>query len=334
MQTRTCSALLFALLASCGPGSDWRPVPTQFSIGLSALWGSGPDDIWGVGAITGGSNNSGFFWGNSGGGSDPIAAHWNGARWTNESWKESNLLDVWGSAPDDVWAVGDSGTILRRAGASWVRVTSGTTYGLRSIWGTGPKSIWAVGDKQQILRWDGSVWKTVFGGDSEDSLLNVWGTGPNDVWAVGSRGIVLHWDGIAWTSVPSGTDAFLTRAWGSGPNDVWMVGVTPGGQAVVHHWDGIALTAVPIDGPPKQKERCCGPDGKAVNYNGLSGLWGSGPHDVWAVGTNGTVLHWDGMAWAYDEAGTDDVLGGVWGTGPDNVWIAGAHSVLRRSRAK
>src|SRR5262245_48451313 len=33
------------------------------------------------------------------------------------------------------------------------------------------------------------------------------------------------------------------------------------------------------------------------NANHLASIWGSGPSDVFAVGTNGTIVHYDGAAW-------------------------------------
>ncbi|MDF2696845.1 MAG: hypothetical protein K0S65_5228 [Labilithrix sp.] len=53
---------------------------------------------------------------------------------------------------------------------------------------------------------------------------------------------------------------------------------------------------------------------------GLSAVWGSGPSDVWVVGAAGSVLHWDGSAWATASAGTTQSLYAVWGSGPNDVW--------------
>jgi hypothetical protein len=29
----------------------------------------------------------------------------------------------------------------------------------------------------------------------------------------------------------------------------------------------------------------------------LTSVWGSGPSDVWAAGSGGTIIHWDGSGW-------------------------------------
>jgi len=50
---------------------------------------------------------------------------------------------------------------------------------------------------------------------------------------------------------------------------------------------------------------------------------GSGPNDVWAVGWDGTILHFDGAAWSSMPSGTTDPLQAVRGTAANDVWIVG-----------
>jgi hypothetical protein len=52
----------------------------------------------------------------------------------------------------------------------------------------------------------------------------------------------------------------------------------------------------------------------------LSAVWGSSAHDVWAVGSGGTGLHWDGASWTTTSVGSFYSLYAVWGTGPNDVW--------------
>jgi hypothetical protein len=69
-----------------------------------------------------------------------------------------DLLAVWGSAGDDVWAVGHWGTIIHWDGAHWMAFDSSTFHGLNAVWGSGGNDVWAVGDANTILHWDGTVW--------------------------------------------------------------------------------------------------------------------------------------------------------------------------------
>ena len=50
--------------------------------------------------------------------------------------------------------------------------------------------------------------------------------------------------------------------------------------------------------------------------------------DGWAVGDGGTILHWNGSAWASVASGTNLELQGVWGSG--GVWAVGAQGAILR----
>jgi len=61
----------------------------------------------------------------------------------------------------------------------------------------------------------------------------------------------------------------------------------------------------------------------------LNGVWGSGPSDVYAVGDNGTVLHYDGNVdgdWTAvtTPADASAPVNGVWGSGPGDVYLLAA----------
>jgi hypothetical protein len=60
-----------------------------------------------------------------------------------------------------------------------------------------------------------------------------------------------------------------------------------------------------------------------ANVGPLNGVWGSSRADVWAVGQAGAILHYDGTAWLPSDAGTSATLNAVWGSGSDDVWAVG-----------
>lgn len=63
----------------------------------------------------------------------------------------------------------------------------------------------------------------------------------------------------------------------------------------------------------------------------LNAVWGTGPSDVWAVGTRGTVLHGDGATFravAVDPTGSA-IFVGVWGSSASDVWLLGPSAPLR-----
>ncbi len=52
----------------------------------------------------------------------------------------------------------------------------------------------------------------------------------------------------------------------------------------------------------------------------VNAIWGSGPNDVWIVGTRGFAAHFDGTKWEERRASTLLSLFSVWGSGPNDVW--------------
>ena len=77
------------------------------------------------------------------------------------------LYGVWGTSPSDVYAVGNTGTILHYNGTDWSAETSNTTGQLLSIWGSSPTNIYVVGreesgaNKATLLRkkTSGTAWE-------------------------------------------------------------------------------------------------------------------------------------------------------------------------------
>jgi hypothetical protein len=62
----------------------------------------------------------------------------------------------------------------------------------------------------------------------------------------------------------------------------------------------------------------------------LRDVWGSSSSDVFAVGDNGTILHFDGSRWSAMSSPTADTLRGISGTSPDNVYASGDNGTALR----
>ncbi len=149
--------------------------------------------------------------------------------WQNPLPQGNYLRSIWGSGPNDIFAVGDYGTILHYyngdEGFKWYSMNSGTSNDLYSIWGSGPNNIFAVGYAGTIIHYDGNTWSSMYDDSIHYHLYSIWGSGPNDVFAVGFPGkSILHYDGTNWSSISiSTTNPFLYSIWGSGPNDIFAV---------------------------------------------------------------------------------------------------------------
>jgi hypothetical protein len=60
----------------------------------------------------------------------------------------------------------------------------------------------------------------------------------------------------------------------------------------------------------------------------LLSVWGNSDKDVFTVGFNGAILHYDGKVWARMFSGTEGWLLGIWGSSPSNVIAAGQKGCL------
>jgi hypothetical protein len=147
------------------------------------------------------------------------------------------LLDVWGDADDQFWAVGEAGVVLRWDGMNWLKIPTGpmqgVTQNLRAIWGSGADDIWVVGTDSTLLHWTGQRFEAQKLSQTY-ALNDVWGRAKNDVYAVGSSGVVLHYDGTSWQPLESGTSSALQSVSGdaqhvyvAGLNGVLLVRETP-----------------------------------------------------------------------------------------------------------
>ena len=58
-------------------------------------------------------------------------------------------------------------------------------------------------------------------------------------------------------------------------------------------------------------------------------VWGAADDDVWFVGGEGVVVHYDGATFTTVDIGTGHVPNDVTGTGPDDVWIVGTGGMVR-----
>jgi hypothetical protein len=212
----------------------------------------------------------------------------------------SALISVWPNAADDVYAVGEAGTVLHFDGRDWSPVDAGVSEEMGAIWGWGPSDVFAGGDAV-ALRYDGDSWSAMEVPTPVD-FQAIWGFAHDDVWMSGDGGLAFHWDGSAWEDRQTAATTDLATLWGSGPSDIYVGG--DGGQ--VAHFDGEVWTVVDV-GLTTDVEQ----------------IWGTGPGDVYVVGKIGALSHWDGAAWTPLDTGIALDFLGIGGTGPNDVFVVG-----------
>ena len=231
------------------------------------------------------------------------------------------MSGIWGSAADDVYAVGDKATILHYDGVRWSQVThplSGTVNPLYDVWGSSSADVFVVGFGA-ILHYNGTDWVTMdINAISEDSnnFKSVWGASGADVYVSVDWG-VIHYDGKNWSLIPDiSVYGSLSAIWGSSDTDIFIAGngYDKGmgkGYGVIWHFDGTGWGS------------------RTFDY-GFSNVWGTSGTDVYAVGPGGTILHYDGTEWVCLDSGTDKALYGIGGNHEAGVFAACENGTILR----
>ncbi len=269
-----------------------------------------------------------------------------------------------GSAGNDVWAVGDRGTILHWDGSAWTKVPSNTTAHLFGVAMVSASRGWAAGSDGALVEWNGSAWNVVPPKSSDwyRAVAIVPGVQPVQAWAPGDKagvGFFLYYDGAEWktkigdyTPIFGGTlfDVSMLSA-GAG----WAVGNKFGGTGMVGQtlrWDGARWNT--FSNPADELYAVhmlsasdgwsVGEAGAAYRWNGAA--WSKVPtprtellndvhmvaaSDGWAVGEAGAILRWNGSAWTdYTAASISQDLRGVVMTSAADGWAVGDGGVILR----
>lgn len=107
------------------------------------------------------------------------------------------LRGVWVVNDKVAFAVGDSGTVLRKLGDNaWVKQAFPTPDNLTSVIAFGAGSAYATCASGHIYRYDGATWAQIHSTSPPTRLNDITGTGPDDLWVVGNSGRIYRWP--AW----------------------------------------------------------------------------------------------------------------------------------------
>lgn len=130
----------------------------SFASGTTAtLWGAwafSETDAWVVGGSPGLGTKA----------PNDLILHFDGAAWKQETLPGAplgrSLFKVWGGSSNDLYVVGEAGTIWHRKGVDWTlesKVQPVATDTLFTVHGCSAKEVYAVGGRD-VLRSDGTTW--------------------------------------------------------------------------------------------------------------------------------------------------------------------------------
>lgn len=207
------------------------------------------------------------------------------------------------------------------SGLGWTMVAEEYDNAFLSITGGSATDVYAVGadpgSGPGVVHYDGSAWTTLDTGSTGD-LWWVTRVGADSLWMGGEAGRVLHYTPSTGTFTESVLDAAITvfGLWGASDTEVWAVGGDINASeagAAIWRWDGKTWSEATL---PKD----------AASEIAVYKIWGRSADDVFAVGTGGMGLHWDGSAWTSLTTGTTSNLFTVSGTASEEWAVGGAFS--------
>ena len=211
-------------------GVAWSDINDEIAVGTS-IWGFASDDVW----VQGG----GRLW------------HYDGVDWS-VAWEDPCLPEeectsidaVWGSAQDDVFAVGahtwpypaeNQNYVLHYDGIEFTEmpVVGANSAGLVDVFGVSASEVYAVGNDTEfedvgvnmstVLKYDGTTWSPIGEFDLKD-LSGVWASVDGEVFAAGGN-VVLHYKDGVWEEMDLPVFTLLKDIWGTNLDNLYAVGL-------------------------------------------------------------------------------------------------------------
>ena len=275
-----------ALATSGGGSGSWSTVSGVPSLpsGWQYMVATADNNIW----ISGGNG----------------VVQYNGSSWTTHSAviSDSTIGAMYSFGQNDTWVFGNNGTVAHWNGSSWSTQTVTLADSSRAIfasaWGTDSSHLWA-GATGAILYYNGSSWtQQVYPGSCIGIFNEISGTSTSEVWASndagwGGTGCSSGWrfNGTSWATALDAAPIGITSVYSPENNKAWFTDYI--GSSVYYAQVGSYFTS------------------QSVGASYLKDIDGSGPTDIWAVGTLNAgynYTHYDGSTWTPGAATLSDDL--------------------------
>jgi hypothetical protein len=199
-------------------GSAFQEHVSGTTATLYGVWAAAPNDVWAVGGTPEGGTNQ----------PNDVVLHFDGASWGASPLPQNlgrTYFKVWGTASDNLYVVGESGTIWHQSAGTWVLEPNPAKANLTTVAGCGPNEVYAVGGRD-VLRSDGTTWSRL---DVSALLTNdvngVSCAAPGNVVIVGFGGLKQRLAGGRWQDdfgAPPYSD--LHGAWADSTGGYWAAG--------------------------------------------------------------------------------------------------------------
>jgi len=279
-------------------------------------------------------------------GTQGLSVTYDGSSWNHNSLGDNlQLRGVTVNDQGNGYACGDDGVLLQTASGSWANLGYSNISPWNDIDAVTSTEVYAA-NGDTLMTWDGDDWGPFATNFNE--ITSVHAVSSDRIWvtsrsADGFDNFVQVWTGNMFNmSHHSSMDPF-NSVWCDGLGDTIMVAANNG---YVFRNGGVAwewLTADParrhfydLDGTSAHDVFAVGQDGMIAHFNGASWkLMDSGvTHTLRAisgtiaVGDNGAITRWDGSQWKAESAGTTAHLNAVCLIGGKEAWAVGDGGVI------
>ncbi len=254
---------------------------------------------------------------NANGACDTQVCNPTGWCWENPQPQGALLWGVWVAGPNDAWAVGQNGTLLRWDGKGWAlyRQDSNTNY--YHVHGSRWDNVYASG-YGVVAHWNGSSWsdESVLGGGQ--GLYGVWVAPSGIAWVAGSSTLARRQSNGTWVDDnPPNPTATWEGVWGASDTDVWAVA----DDAIAHLVGGV-WQDVPFTFPSSCFGGCR-----------LYVIWGPGNGTYYTSGAGGALGYYDGNSWTFSYPFGGAEIDSIFGSGPNDVWAVGPGVAFHKTGA-
>ncbi len=245
----------------------------------------------------------------------------------------SAFYDVSIISPTDIWAVGeiytadDKYNAAHWDGEKWElkKITyGGWFWTINTVFAFSHNDVWF----SAFVKWNGNrvVEYPIPDVLTGYGLNKTWGTSDHDLYVVGNGGLIAHYDGQKWQRIESGTELDLTDIWGAEKQkQILAVANDLSGETLrttilqIRNTTANKISSNPVFYPlttlwfiPYRKYYVGGSGLYQKNFlsdglwkNGLyditqyyiTSIRGSAINDIYAVGSYGEFLHWNGVKW-------------------------------------
>ncbi len=134
----------------------------------------------------------------------------------------------------------------------------------------------------------------------------------NNIWVVGNIETdtatynAAHWDGNEWEYHDFENSGKIDGIYSFSENDIWFAS-----GCRIYHWDGYEYEYL---------YEC---DWENGEINTVSHIWGASSSNIYFVGNNGSIVHYDGSTFTKLESGTETRLIDIWGLDENHIWVTG-----------